>query len=196
MANSKEIRPARLTLWGRMARAVATRSEMTAQNCNETDSGEEGSTLVEMAFVLPILLVVLTGIFSFGIVLNQDMVLTNAVNAGARAFALSRSGNVSLAPSADPCLYAVTTAVSAASTLKASNINFTILYTPSGTGNPNSGSSATTYTATGTSSSVCASLAMYTGDQVQVQASYSVTPSMFGWSKQLNLTGSSTELVN
>jgi Flp pilus assembly protein TadG len=190
MAKSKGIWP---TQWpghlGTICGALVRRNEMTV-------SGEEGSTLVEMAFVLPVLLVVLTGIFSFGIALNQEMVLTNAVNAGARAFALSRSGTVSLAPSADPCLYAVTTAVSSASSLQSSNMSFTIVYSPSGTGNPNKGGSATTYTATGTSSNVCANLAMYTGDIVQVQTTYPVTPTFFGWSTRLNLTGTSTELVN
>lgn len=195
METSKKIRPVQ---WAQQLRtifnAAASRNERVERHSSETNSGEEGSTLVEMAFVLPILLVVLTGIFSFGIALNQDMVLTNAVNAGARAFALSRSGNVSSAPSVDPCLYAVTTAVSAASTLKASNMSFTFVYTPSGSGN--TGGSATTYTATGSSSSGCPSLAMYAGDIVQVQATYPVTPTMFGWSRTLNLTGTSTELVN
>jgi len=157
---------------------------------------EQGSTLAEMAMVLPVLLVVLTGIFSFGIALNQEMVLTNAVNAGARAFALSRSGETSLAPSADPCLYAVTTATAAASTLSAANMSFTIVYSPTGNGNPSKGGSATTYTATGSSTSVCASLGMYTGDIVQVKATYPITPSIFGWSQQLSLSGTSTELVN
>jgi Flp pilus assembly protein TadG len=159
--------------------------------------GEQGSTLVEMAFVLPILLIVLTGICSFGIILNQYMVLTNAVNGGARAFALSRTGSTSMAPSADPCEYAVSTVTSAGGVLKPSNISFTFLYTPSGSGNPNTGGSATTYTATGTSTSVCANQAMYTGDVVQVQATYPVVPVMFGWGqKTLTLTASSTELVN
>lgn len=179
-----------------ISRAFTSLNQRSPRPLGRVLSGDEGSTLVEMAFVLPILLVVLTGIFSFGIALNQDMVLTNAVNAGARGFALSRSGTTSLAPSADPCLYAVTTAVSAASSLQASNMSFTFNYTPSGSGNPNKGGSATTYTGTGTSSSVCANLAMYTGDIVQVQATYPVTPTIFGWSTRLNLTGTSTELVN
>ena len=42
--------------------------------------GEEGSTIAEMALVLPIMLAVLTGVFSFGVALNQYLVLTNAVN--------------------------------------------------------------------------------------------------------------------
>ena len=55
--------------------------------------GEAGSTVAETALVLPVLLVVLTGIFSFGIILNQYLVLTNAVNGGARGFAASAPGS-------------------------------------------------------------------------------------------------------
>jgi Flp pilus assembly protein TadG len=179
-----------------VVRTVASRNR-TARRCIQAVSGEEGSTLAEMALVTPILLAVLTGIFSFGIVLNQYMVLTNSTNAGARAFALSRSGTTSLAPSADPCMYAISTVNASSSVLKTSNLSFTIVYTPSGASNPNNGGSATTYTATGSSSSVCANQAMYTCDVVQVQAVYPVTPVVFGWSNTtLNLTASSTELVN
>ncbi|HEX4311044.1 MAG TPA: TadE/TadG family type IV pilus assembly protein [Acidobacteriaceae bacterium] len=179
-----------------VVRAVASRSE-TARRCLGAISGEEGQTLAEMALVTPIMLAVLTGIFSFGIVLNQYLVLTNATNAGARAFALSRSGSTSLAPSADPCMYAISAITASSTVMKTSSLSFTITYTPSGSSNPNNGNAASTYTATGSSSSVCASQAMYTGDVVTVQAVYPVSPVIFGWaSRTINLTASSTELVN
>ncbi len=155
--------------------------------------GEAGSTVAETALVLPVLLVVLTGIFSFGIILNQYLVLTNAVNGGARGFAASApgtDGGVSLMDSGDPCEYAASTIQSSASNLNASNLSYTITYTVAKT------SASTKYTGTGTSSPSCSGLAMTQGDSVQIQAVYPVTPVMFGWSsKTYSLTAQSTELV-
>lgn len=150
-------------------------------------SGEEGQSMVEFGIVAPVLLIVLTGIFSFGIALNQYEVLTNAVSDGARAFALSR-GNTAVT---DPCAYAATTVANAAATLNSSNLNFTITYTPvSGTGTPYTG------TGTGTSGPTCASQALATGDSVKVQASYSVTAFVFKLgNKSLSLQATTTELV-
>src|SRR5579875_1955421 len=57
---------------------------------------ERGQNLVEFALVLPALLAVLTGIFSFGVIFNQYEILTNAASSGARAAAMSRSGSTAL----------------------------------------------------------------------------------------------------
>ncbi len=155
--------------------------------------GEAGSTVAETALVLPVLLVVLTGIFSFGIILNQYLVLTNAVNGGARGFAASApgtDGGTSLMDSGDPCKYAATTIQNSVSNLNASNLSYTITYTVAKT------SAATTYTGTGSTSPSCSGLAMTQGDSVEIQAVYPVTPVMFGWtSKTFSLTAQSTELV-
>lgn len=155
--------------------------------------GDAGSTVAETALVLPVLLVVLTGIFSFGIILNQYLVLTNAVNGGARGFSASApgtDGGVSIEDSGDPCKYAATTIQNSATNLTASNLSYTITYTVAKT------SAATKYTGTGSSSPSCSGLAMSQGDSVEIQAVYPVTPVMFGWtSKSFSLTAQSTELV-
>ncbi len=154
---------------------------------------EDGSTLVELAFVLPILLFVLTGIFSFGIILNQYLVLTNSVNNGARAFAMSAGANdnsYSIMNSGDPCKYAATIIQNAASNLTASNLSYTISYTTYSTG------AVTTYTGTGSSSPTCSDLPMSQYDIVQIKAVYPVTPLLYGWgAKSLSLTAQSAELV-
>lgn len=153
--------------------------------------GDDGQSLVEFALVLPPLLIVLTGIFSFGIILTQYEVLTDAVSAGARAFALSAGGSsnsLSTAANTDPCAYAATTIQNSAPNLAAASLNYTITYTPSG-------GSATTYTGSGSSSPSCSSLTMNFGDVVQVQATYPVTPKVFGWTKTLTLTVQAAELV-
>jgi Flp pilus assembly protein TadG len=79
----------------------------------------EGGALIEMALVLPILLTILTGIFSISIVLSNYMVLTNGVAIGARLAAISR------AQTTDPCSAAVTAAEATTSPfLKSSNLTF------------------------------------------------------------------------
>jgi len=153
-------------------------------------SDEEGSTIAEMALVLPVLLVVLTGIFSYGIVLNQYLVLTNATNNGARAFALSRgSGTSSTATNSDPCSYAATTIVNSAPNLNSSSLTYTIVYTVT------SSSTSTTYTGTGASPPSCANLVMNSEDVVSVKAVYAVNAITYGLSKSLSLTAQSAELV-
>ena len=49
-----------------------------------------GQTMVEFTIVLPILLVVMFGIFQFGITFKDYVALTDAVRAGARTAAVSR----------------------------------------------------------------------------------------------------------
>jgi Flp pilus assembly protein TadG len=171
----------------KLKRMVARR--MTMARLRElARSGEEGQSMVEFGIVAPVLLIVLTGIFSFGIALNQYEVLTNAVSDGARAFALSR-GNTAVT---DPCAYAATTVANSAATLNSSNLNFTITYTPaSGTGTPYTGTGST-----GSASPTCSSQALATGDSVTVQASYSVTAFVFKLgNKSMSLSATTTELV-
>ncbi len=51
---------------------------------------EHGQTMVEFILVLPVLLIVLFGIFQFGITFKNYIALTDAVRAGARTAAVSR----------------------------------------------------------------------------------------------------------
>ena len=52
---------------------------------------EDGQTLVEFALVLPLIAILLFGVIQFGIVFNNYLTLTDAVRAGARKAAVSRS---------------------------------------------------------------------------------------------------------
>jgi Flp pilus assembly protein TadG len=56
-------------------------------------SDQRGQTMAELALVLPILLVLLLGIAQFGIAFNNYVTLTDAVRAGARKAAVSRSAS-------------------------------------------------------------------------------------------------------
>jgi Flp pilus assembly protein TadG len=52
--------------------------------------GKRGTVVVEFAIVVPVLLVIMTGIAQFGLTLNQFVMLTNAVASGAQLFSVSR----------------------------------------------------------------------------------------------------------
>jgi Flp pilus assembly protein TadG len=71
---------------------------------------EDGQGLIEFALVLPVLLMVATGITSFGIVFYRYITLTDAVRSGARTLSLGR-GQTS--PN-DPCTQATNQTVSSA----------------------------------------------------------------------------------
>jgi Flp pilus assembly protein TadG len=53
--------------------------------------GEQGQAMVEFALVLPLLLVLIVGIVQFGILFHNYVTLTDAVRAGARQAAVSRT---------------------------------------------------------------------------------------------------------
>src|SRR6516165_241887 len=88
------------------------RSRMTRSSL-----GERGSVLVEFAFVLPVLLLIVAGTYQFAITLNQYVMLTDATAAGARLFALSRGTNT-------PYSSSVNLIKSAASTLAPASVTF------------------------------------------------------------------------
>lgn len=151
--------------------------------------GDEGQSLVEFGLVAPVLLVVLTGIFSFGIILTQYEVLTDSVSAGARAFALSRLQSTPALAASDPCAYAISVLEASAPNLTASSLTFSISYT----NNQGSSPATTSYTTS------CTGLAgnMNANDQVQITASYPVTPMVFKWATHsLTMSSTAVEQVN
>jgi Flp pilus assembly protein TadG len=147
----------------------------------------DGGSIIEMALVVPIMMMMITGLFSIGIALNNYMELTNGVDAGARAFALSRGITVSSGSGSsqitDPCAYAVSTAKASGPVLSSSAATFSITWTPNG-------GSATKYSTT------CNGITLTSGDTVQVQVTYPVSMIVYGWKPGvLNMVGQSTELV-
>ena len=58
--------------------------------CASERAGERGQALFEFALVLPILLLVLIGVITFGIALNNFLELTSGATAGAQALSVSR----------------------------------------------------------------------------------------------------------
>jgi Flp pilus assembly protein TadG len=145
--------------------------------------GERGSALVEMALIMPMLLVLTTGIFVFGIAMNNYVTLTNAVSTGARTVAL----NAQL--TTDPCAVASSAIEAAAPGLNPSKMTFSYTFN----GVPQSGTSCN-------SSSVDsgAALDLASGTTVSVTATYPLNLSVFGTQMSPSnavLQATSTELV-
>jgi Flp pilus assembly protein TadG len=61
------------------------------QQTKHNTKSERGQTMVEFTLIVPILLVLMLGIAQFGITFNNYVTLTDAVRAGARKAAVSRS---------------------------------------------------------------------------------------------------------
>jgi Flp pilus assembly protein TadG len=80
---------------------------------------EQGQAMVEVALVLPVLLLVLTGIFALGLAFNNYLILTEATNVGARALAISRGSTT------DPCATTSSAVIAAAPLLVPANLTFT-----------------------------------------------------------------------
>lgn len=80
-------------------------------------SGQEGSALIEIALTMPMLLAVITAIFTFGVGFNNQLTLTSAVGAGAQYLQLIRTTTT------DPCKDTLTALSNAAQSLKSSSIS-------------------------------------------------------------------------
>jgi Flp pilus assembly protein TadG len=80
-----------------------------------------GQSLVEFSFVMPILLITVTGMLSFGITMHNYLTLTNGVNTGAQVLAMSRGQTT------DPCATALTTIEQAAPGLTGTNVSLTVV---------------------------------------------------------------------
>jgi Flp pilus assembly protein TadG len=81
---------------------------------------DEGGPLVEFGFVLPMMMVVVTGTFAFGLALNTDLVLTQATGAGAQYLQTIRTST------SDPCADTLTAIENAAPSLKSANIGISL----------------------------------------------------------------------
>ncbi len=75
-------------------------------------SHDGGQSALEFALTAPVLLLIVTGITTFGIAMNNYLSLTEATNVGARQLAITRGQG------SDPCSLAAATVAAAAPMLK------------------------------------------------------------------------------
>jgi Flp pilus assembly protein TadG len=110
-----------------------------ANNARQCARHENGQAMVEMALALPVLLLVLTGILTFGLAFNNYVLLTEATSIGARTLAISRGATT------DPCATASSAVIAAAPLLAPASLSFTfVLNGASYTGTSCSSGSSTT----------------------------------------------------
>lgn len=144
--------------------------------------GEQGQSLVEAALVFPVLLVILTGILSFGLAFNNYLILTNAVGSGGRALAIARGTTT------DPCSTAATAVSQSAVLLNTNNINYTWNFN----GTSYSGSSCSS-----SSTSTGAAGNLVQGQTAQITVTYPCSLAVFrmNLAPGCQLSASVTELV-
>lgn len=133
-------------------------------------AASEGNALVEFALCLPILMLILTGIATFGFALNNYLELTNALQIGAQQVAVSQNSTT------DPCNTVVAAVYQAAPYLTQSQLKFTTtIYT--------SPTASTAYPGTSCSSGSTTTGAagnLTPGYPVQVTATYPCSLSVYG----------------
>src|SRR5215470_3158943 len=139
---------------------------------------DNGQSVVEFAVCLPLLLLILTGISTFGIALNNYLMLTDAVSIGARQLAISRGQT-------DPCSIVAANVKNAAPYLKPSNLTFNVVL---------NGSS---YSGTSCGTSTSAPGKMIEGASAQVVVTYPCNIAVYGvnLAPSCTLTAQTTELV-
>jgi Flp pilus assembly protein TadG len=130
---------------------------------------EHGGALVEMALVMPIMLAMLTSIFSFSVVLYQKLQLSEAVSNAGRVMALERGD-------ADPCATTANSIYAAAPAL--AKANMTLTFTLGGTNSGGSVTGGTSYGGTKGTAPTCTAAgnggaaALQAGWPAQIQATY------------------------
>src|SRR3569833_668773 len=93
-------------------------------------SRDHGNSMVEFALVAPMVMVLITGMFCFGIGINNYMMLTNAVGAGARALALTRNQTSPALAASDPYANADQITNQSAVGLNTSAITYSVTWIP------------------------------------------------------------------
>lgn len=122
------------------------RSTAWAQDvASRTSSGwkrsrtERGNALIEISLVLPIMMMLVTGMAAVGLAINQYSVLTNCAQIAAAQLSVSR-GQV---PNNDPCALIVTAVTTAQQGLPVSSLTYSLAFAPITSGTPSFGTPLT-----------------------------------------------------
>jgi Flp pilus assembly protein TadG len=113
---------------------------------------DQGGAMVEFALCLPIMMLMITGIYSVGNLLQQDMQLTDSVNVGAMDIAINGS---SLGSTGDPCSRVSTDITNSSPFLNSANMSFSYVF------------NGTSYSGTS-----CSGVSLTSGNTMQVTATY------------------------
>jgi Flp pilus assembly protein TadG len=147
-------------------------------------AGDSGNALVEFALILPVLLLLTTGVLIFGVAMNNYIQLTNAVSVGARTL-VANAGVTT-----NPCQMGATAIENAAPALTAANMTFSFVFNGVAYNNKSTCSSASTLTG--------AAGNLTSGTSLTVTATYPLNLSVYGKVFNLQnavLSATSTEFV-
>jgi Flp pilus assembly protein TadG len=143
---------------------------------------EEGQAMVEMALALPVLLLVLTGILTFGLAFNNYVLLTEATSIGARTLAISRGATT------DPCATASSAVIAAAPLLTPASLSFSFVL---------NGASYTGTSCSSGSSTTGAAANLVQGSNAIVTVTYPCSLAVYGanYAPHCSLQAQMTELI-
>jgi Flp pilus assembly protein TadG len=152
---------------------------------------DEGQSVLEFALCVPVLLLIVTGITTFGIALNNYLTMTNAISTSAQLVSVNRSNTT------DPCSLAATAFASAAPNLNSTNLKFSFVL--NGTAYPSSGtySGSTGSTCSSSSTTTGAAGNLVAGQPAKVTVSYPCNLTVYGhnYLPSCNLVVQTTEIV-
>jgi len=144
---------------------------------------QNGSSLAEFAFVLPVAMTILTFLLSMGAYINNSLELTNATSLSGQYLAASRSTT----PAADPCNLVYTSFTQVSPSLVASGLTFKLVIGPTiATG--------TTYTGT-TCSAAAAAMLPNANAQLTVKYPCSLLSFVGDYLPSCALTSQITEII-
>jgi Flp pilus assembly protein TadG len=175
---------------------IDSKADTSAESTGASESfsrQEDGSSLIEFALCLPPLMLLMTGIFAFGIAIGNYVMLTNACSAGAMQLAISR-GQLS-SPNYDPCALAVSAVEAAAPTLTAANLKFVVVLNT--TTYPTGGTPTANLSCTSTSETTGAAANLIQTDPVTVTVTYPCSLAVYKANNfpSCTLTAKSSEAV-
>lgn len=104
-----------------VSRTARSQARSTAPAARRRGNGEAGQALLEFAYIMPVLLVVVFGLIVFGLALNNYLAVTEATSTGARYLSTLRGQTT------DPCVDTVNTVVAAAPNLTATSFTFKLV---------------------------------------------------------------------
>lgn len=161
-----------------MGSEIRSRSEQAGASLRVR--GERGSQLIEMALVLPVLFLILTGIYTVGIAITSYLMLTDGVNVGARLLAISRGQTT------DPCAITVAAVESAAPNLATASLSFTFVLNGTAYSGTTCSSASTTTGAAGN---------LVQGQPAKVTVTYPCNLTVMAVNYGCSLSAQTTEIV-
>lgn len=165
-----------------MTQKAFLRFRRSTERFFKSSQEQQGSSLIEFAVALPAMLMVVTGITTFGIALNNYVSLTDATNVAARQLALSRDQIV------DPCALVSSTVYASAPYLTQSGLSFAVTI---------NGHQYTGTTCASASPSVGAAGYMSQGANVTLQVSYPCNLTIYktNYAPNCSMTAQTTQVV-